>query len=156
MCRPCSRALCYCVLSMSACLGAWCAYLLAFLACLRVHVLTSFMFLRAHMSYMLAVLRYFTCLRASLTSSVLHFFFIRTRWSWLSLSVLIVFPNFRLICSYFVLVTIIIFDLALHICIFIIHAERCFDGSISESINKLHGFRLLVWKWLIWRKNFIL
>ena len=32
------------------------------------------------------------------------------------------FPNFRLIC-YFVLVTIAIFDLALHICIFIIHAE---------------------------------
>ena len=41
----------------------------------------------------------------------------------MSLKVLIVFPNFRLICSYFALVTIIIFDLALHICICIIHAE---------------------------------
>ena len=41
----------------------------------------------------------------------------------MSLKVLIVFPNFRLICSYFVLVTIIIFDLALHISIFIIHVE---------------------------------
>ena len=39
------------------------------------------------------------------------------------MSVLIVFPNFRLICSYFVLVIIIIFDLALHICIFIIHTK---------------------------------
>ena len=50
-------------------------------------------------------------------------FFIRTREFWLCLSVLIVFSIFRLICSYFVLVTIIIFDLALHICICIIHAE---------------------------------
>ena len=33
------------------------------------------------------------------------------------------FPNLRLICSYFVLVTIMIFYLALHICIFVIHAE---------------------------------
>ena len=33
------------------------------------------------------------------------------------------FSNFGLIYSYFVLVTIIIFDLALHICIYIIHAE---------------------------------
>ena len=41
----------------------------------------------------------------------------------MSPSVLIVFRNFKLICSYFVLVAIIIFDLALHICIFIIHAE---------------------------------
>ena len=41
----------------------------------------------------------------------------------MSLSVLIVFPNYRLIFSYFVLVTIISFDLALHICIFIIYAE---------------------------------
>ena len=40
-------------------------------------------------------------------------FFIRIRWFWLSISFLIVFPNFRLICPYFVLVTIIIFDLAL-------------------------------------------
>ena len=40
----------------------------------------------------------------------------------MSLSV-IVFPSFRLICSYFVFVTIIILDLTLHICIFIIHAE---------------------------------
>ena len=51
------------------------------------------------------------------------FSFIRTISFWLSLSVLIVFSNFRPICSYFVLVTILIFDLALHICIFIIHAE---------------------------------
>ena len=58
---------------------------------------------------------------------------------WLSLSVLIDFPNFRLICSYFVLVTIIIFDLALHICIFIIHADyfRCHDGLISERITRI-------------------
>ena len=62
-------------------------------------------------------------------------FFIRTREFWLSLSVLIVFPNFRLICSYFVLVTIIIFDLALYIFIFIIHAEYFWywDGSIWYS-----------------------
>ena len=33
------------------------------------------------------------------------------------------FSKFRLICSYFVLVTIIVFDLALHMCIFIIHVE---------------------------------
>ena len=33
------------------------------------------------------------------------------------------FSNFRLICSYFVLVTIIFFDLALHIFILIIRAE---------------------------------
>ena len=41
----------------------------------------------------------------------------------MSPSVLIVFRNFKLICSYFVLVAIIIFDLALHLCIFIIYAE---------------------------------
>ena len=40
----------------------------------------------------------------------------------MNLSALIVFLNFRFICSYFVLLTIIIFDLPLHICIFIIHA----------------------------------
>ena len=51
-------------------------------------------------------------------------FFIRTSKFWLSLSVLIVLLSFGLICSYFVLVTIIIFDLALHICIFIIHTEN--------------------------------
>ena len=39
------------------------------------------------------------------------------------LQILIAFPNFTLICSYFVLVTVIIFDLTWHICIFIIHAE---------------------------------
>ena len=39
---------------------------------------------------------------------------------------------------------IIIFDLALHMSIFIIHAEYfwCCDGSISERINKLHGIGL--------------
>ena len=40
-----------------------------------------------------------------------------------SFSVLIVFPTFRVICSDFVLVTIIIFDLALHRCMYIIHTE---------------------------------
>ena len=41
----------------------------------------------------------------------------------LSLSILIDFPNFRLICSYFVLVTIITFDFALQICIYVTHTE---------------------------------
>ena len=57
------------------------------------------------------------------TTSAIYTFFIRTRSFWVSLSALIVFPNYRLICLYFVLVIIIIFDLALHICTFIIHAE---------------------------------
>ena len=35
----------------------------------------------------------------------------------------IVFPSFRFICSYFVLVTTITLDLALDTCIYIIHAE---------------------------------
>ena len=46
------------------------------------------------------------------------------------------FPNFRLICSYFVLVKIIILDLALHICIFIIQAEHfwLFMTGLKEKI----------------------
>ena len=55
--------------------------------------------------------------------SLTLFIFIRTRSIWLIFNVLTVFPNFRLICSYFVLVTIIIFDFALHRCIYIIHIE---------------------------------
>ena len=52
----------------------------------------------------------------------------------MSLKNLIVFPNFRLICSYFVLVTIIIFDLALHISIFIIHVE--YFWLLMTSLNE--------------------
>ena len=57
------------------------------------------------------------------TTKVLNYtYFYKNQIIWLNLSAPIVFLNFRLICSYFVLLTIIIFDLALHICIFIIHA----------------------------------
>ena len=58
----------FCVLSVLTCLRA------CVLTCLRVHVLSMlacFMFLRAHMSYILAVLKYLACLRASLASFVL-------------------------------------------------------------------------------------
>ena len=51
--------------------------------------------------------------------SLTIFIFIRTKKFWLSVSVLIIFTNVRLICSYFLLVTVIIFDLALHTHIYI-------------------------------------
>ena len=68
-CLVCYRA------STLACLLAWCTYMLGVSPCTRgwrVHVLTCyvfsmlacFVFLRAHMFYMLAVLKYLTCLRA--------------------------------------------------------------------------------------------
>ena len=69
-----------------------------------------------------------TCLLLTL------FIFIRTSQFWLSLSLFVVFPNFRLICSYFVLVKIIVFDLALHICIHIIHAE--YFGLVMVGFNE--------------------
>ena len=62
--------------------------------------------------------------------SLTIFIFIRTKKFWLSVSVLIIFTNVRLICSYFLLVTVIIFDLALHthtyIYIYIYHPHGVF------------------------------
>ena len=74
----CSRAWCTSVLTCShdCFLGVltymtqFCAFVFGMFTCLRVYVLSMhalFVFLRAHMVYMLAVLKYLTCLHASLT-----------------------------------------------------------------------------------------
>ena len=59
----------------------------------------------------------------------------------------IVFPNFRLICSYFVLETIIIFDLALHVCIYIIHAAYFWlvmvEGKVLYFNTQIHVYHNL-------------
>ena len=54
----------------------------------------------------------------------LHFLFLKEpdNFGWASVFLLLL-SNFRLISSYFVLATIITFDLVLHICIYIIHTE---------------------------------
>ena len=64
------------------------------------------------------------------------------------------FPNFRLICSYFVLVTIIIFDLALQICLYIIHAEYfwLFMAGLKETFYTLiFKFMYIIWLCCSWR-----
>ena len=81
--------------------------------------------------------------------SLTLFIFIRTRSLWLSLSVFIVFPNFRLICSYFVPVSIVIFDLTLHICLYI---SSCvvfladygwFEGKVLYFNTQIHVYHIL-------------
>ena len=63
------------------------------------------------------------------------FFFTRTTYFSLSLIVFIVFPNFRLICSFFVLVTIIIFDLALE--------NGWFEGKILYFNTQIREYHIL-------------
>ena len=68
--------------------------------------------------------------------------FIRTRYFWLSLSVLIVFPNISHICCYFIFVAIILFDLALHICILHICSGK-FQGKIVYLNTQIRVYHLL-------------